>query len=99
MDKTIEVVIVAMVVLIAATIVLFLVQDQTSSFDGFLNNQQDNAQCGLSKTQYRQACDCSASGGSAVGGETDKAASIKADASDAGCGWATGQGLACPDVC
>lgn len=99
MDKTIEVVIVAMVVLITATILLYLVQDSSESFGGFLDSQQNEAQCGLSKTQYRQACDCTASDGSGLGGETDKAASIKQEASNAECSWATDQGLACPDVC
>jgi len=45
MDKTIEIVIVAMAILITATIVLFLVQDKTESFGGFLDNQKSGAQC------------------------------------------------------
>ncbi len=53
MDKTIEVVVVAMVILIAATILLFLVQDQTSSFDGFLSDKQSGAECELLKAQNR----------------------------------------------
>lgn len=53
MDKTIELVVVAMVILVAATILLFLVQDRTDSFGGFLDNQQSSAQCDLLKAQER----------------------------------------------
>jgi type II secretory pathway pseudopilin PulG len=55
MDKTIEIVVVAMVVLVAATVVLFLFQDQTDSFGSFLDSQQNGAQCQLLKTQDK--CD------------------------------------------
>jgi len=54
-DKTIEIVVVAMVALIVATIMLFLVQDRTENFSGFLDNQQSNAQCELWKTQYKNS--------------------------------------------
>ena len=53
MDKTIEIVVVAMVVLVAATVVLFLFQDQTDGFGNFLDNQQSGAQCQLLKAQEK----------------------------------------------
>lgn len=53
MDKTIEIVVVAMVALIVATILLFLVQDRTENFSGFLNNQQTSAECDLWQSQYQ----------------------------------------------
>lgn len=61
MDKTIEVVVVAMVVLVAATVVLFLFQDQTDSFGDFLGNQQSGAQCELWSTQLKNS-DCNDEG-------------------------------------
>lgn len=51
MDKTIEIVVVAMVTLLVASILLFIVQDRTTSYSDFLGNQQEGAQCELWKTQ------------------------------------------------
>lgn len=78
MDKTIEIVVVAMVVLVAATVVLFLFQDQTDSFGSFLDSQQSGAQCQLLKTQGKcqkfndQSCTgtCSESSESTDGSST-----------------------------
>lgn len=53
MDKTIEIVVVAMVILVAATILLFLFQDRTDSFGNFLDSQQSGAQCELLKAQEK----------------------------------------------
>ncbi|MFB6209806.1 MAG: hypothetical protein ABEJ56_06765 [Candidatus Nanohaloarchaea archaeon] len=43
MDKTIEIVVVAMIALVTALIVLFLVQGQTDSFGNFLDETKSNA--------------------------------------------------------
>ena len=51
MDKTIEIVVVALVALMVATILLFLVQDRSSNFGEFLGNQQDGAQGDLWEAQ------------------------------------------------
>ncbi|MBY6293959.1 hypothetical protein GLU60_01065 [Nanohaloarchaea archaeon H01] len=47
MDKTIQLVVVAMVAISAALIILFLMQGQTDSFSGFLDSEQSNAKCEL----------------------------------------------------
>jgi len=42
-------------VALVVTIMLFLVQDRTDNFSGFLDNQQSGAQCELWKTQYKNS--------------------------------------------
>jgi len=82
-DKTIEIVVVAMVALMVATIVLFLVQDRTDSFGDFLGDQQDSAQCSLLKTRYDRA----------AGNENpDEYTEINSEAQKQGCDWATSSG-------
>lgn len=51
MDKTIEILVVAMIALLVASILLFLVQDRTTSYSDFLGSQQDGAQCELWKSK------------------------------------------------
>ena len=76
MDKTIEIVVVAMVVLVAATVVLFLFQDQTDGFGNFLDNQQSGAQCQLLKAQEKcgefndMSCSGSCSGDGTSGSDS-----------------------------
>jgi hypothetical protein len=45
MDKTIEIVVVAMVAIIVASILMFLVQGRATSFDSVLGDQEEGAQC------------------------------------------------------
>lgn len=96
MDKTIEVILVATVVLVTALAVLFIFQGRAFGFDSFLDNQSQGAECGLLKTQYQQACSCSESPP-----ETDKASEIKSDARSKSCDWSTlPQNYACgADYC
>lgn len=56
MDKTIEIVVVAMVVLVTGLIVLYLVQGQTEGFGDFLGEQKTGAECDLAKTNYQNTC-------------------------------------------
>lgn len=55
MDKTVEIAIVAMVILVTATIVLFLLSNQAQGFDGWANSQQDNAQCSYYEERLARA--------------------------------------------
>lgn len=56
MDKTIEIVLVAVVAMIAALVVIFLLQGRADSFGGFLDDQQEGSQCEIWKAQYRNQC-------------------------------------------
>lgn len=66
MDKTMEVVIVLMVLMIGAVIMIALMTDQTGGFGDFANSTTDDAQCNLWTAQYeRRVCSGSVqSGGS-----------------------------------
>lgn len=58
MDKTIEVILVATVVLVTGLAVLVIFQGQAFGFDDFLGNQSNDAQCTLIESQARQKADC-----------------------------------------
>ena len=58
MDKTIEIIVVAAITMIAAAVIAFLLQSETSGFSGFLGNQSDQASCGLKKTRYKHSLTC-----------------------------------------
>lgn len=48
---------VAMILFMVAAVLLFLVQDRTDSFSGFLDGQKNDAECSLARTQYEtQRC-------------------------------------------
>jgi len=96
-----RVVIVAALLMVALGVGVLLVTGKTGELGEIANDQNYQSQCQLFKTQYGQACNCQASGGSGVGGQTDEAKDIKDKATEADCEWAksTGDDLACPDVC
>jgi hypothetical protein len=56
MDKTMEVVVVAMIALASGVILLFMTQGQSDSFEGFLEGQNQQANCNVIKSQARLAC-------------------------------------------
>ncbi|MBC5792999.1 MAG: hypothetical protein H8Z69_03055 [Nanohaloarchaea archaeon] len=49
MDKTIELVLVAMVTLITALVIVYMVQGEASGFGDFLDGQESTAECDLAK--------------------------------------------------
>ena len=78
MDKTIEIVIVATVVIMTALAVMFMVSGQAGDFGDWTNNGEDQASCSLQKTQFENACSQ---------GDDQKAIEIRSDASSNDCGW------------
>ncbi|AOV95399.1 hypothetical protein AQV86_05795 [Nanohaloarchaea archaeon SG9] len=58
MDKTLEIIIAATVILLTAGLIMFMVSGQSGDFQSWLNNTQGDAECSLKKTQYENACDC-----------------------------------------
>lgn len=58
MDKTLEIIMAATVLLLSAGVVMFMVSDQTGGFGNFLDNQTGGAECDLAETKYRNSgCD------------------------------------------
>lgn len=51
MDKTIEVLLVAMIAVIAAVIIVAMMTGQTDEFSGFLDTERQGAECSLAQTQ------------------------------------------------
>lgn len=58
MEKTIEILLVATVVLMTAVIVIFMLQGRVGGFNDFLQNQSDDAKCSIGETRYSNAVDC-----------------------------------------
>jgi hypothetical protein len=79
MDKTLEIVLVAVVLVVAAVIVVGLLQGQAGGFGSFADNQTDTASCGVAQSQF-----CGAYSGS--GAPSGRADDICSD--NSGCAWA-----------
>ena len=65
MDKTLEIVIAATVLLMTAVSVMFMVSDRAGGFNEWANDTSEGAQCDLLKAEYENSCTCepSPSGG------------------------------------
>jgi hypothetical protein len=81
MDKTLEVILVATVLVVAAVILVGLLQGQAGSFGGFAENQTNTASCGVAKSQFCSSLDSS-------GDPTSRSEDIY-DNKDGQCPWAT----------
>ena len=55
MDKTIEVVLVAVVVIATAAIMLFIFTGESSNFSDFLTDSREGAQCDLAQQRCNEA--------------------------------------------
>jgi hypothetical protein len=60
LDKTLEIVMVAVALIVAAVIVVGLLQGQVNMFGGFSDNQTESSGCGIAKVQFCNAADTSA---------------------------------------
>ena len=92
MDKTLEIVMVAVALVVAAVIVISLLQGRANALGGFADNQTNSAGCGISNQQFCNSLD---------GGETtERSLNIAADTS---CDWAssapTNTGTSATDLC
>ncbi|MFB6213290.1 MAG: hypothetical protein ABEJ07_01885 [Candidatus Nanohaloarchaea archaeon] len=76
MELSVQLILVATVAIITGTIVVFMVQGQSSDIGDFLGSQTDSAQCNLLKSQARSA---------AERGDVAQCQSKKAKASSNGC--------------
>ena len=64
MDKTLEIVMVAVALVVAVVIVVGLLQGQSDSFGNFASNQTGSSSCGIKQSQLETAADCPSGGGS-----------------------------------
>jgi len=78
LDKTLEIIIAASVILLTAGVVMFMVGGQSGDFQNWLNDTQGDAECSLMKTEFENACSNS----------PDTAPDIRAEAQSKSCEWA-----------
>lgn len=76
MDKTLEVILVAVVLVVSAVIVVGLLQGRASGLGGFADNKTSSASCGLATSNFRTAVDCSSCGSSSCSSVNSRASDI-----------------------
>lgn len=96
MDKTVEIIVVAMVALAAAMILIFMVRGQSSGFLDFANSQASNAECSVIDSSGQdvppECVDSGGDGGSVNSGPDCGTIGSQASCSRTGvCTWAGGQ--------
>ena len=84
MDKTLEIIMVAMTLIVAAVVVTSMLQSESQEFGDFSENRRDDSSCGIAEVRYRNSLNCDA------GSETDAAEGIRSQANTDGCSWASG---------
>lgn len=73
MDKTVQIVVVVMVLLLTAGIVMSLFSLRVGPFGDEVDNIVGNSSCDIAQQRYENACDCSED----TADETDRAAEIE----------------------
>lgn len=83
MDKALEVIMVAMILVVASVVILALLQNQTGSFGSFVGGQTNSSGCGLLELKYERNIQCNPDS------ETPAASAAETEASSKGCQWAS----------
>ena len=83
MDKTLEIIMVAMTLIVAAVVVTSMLQSESQEFGDFSQDRRDDSSCGIAEVRYRNSLNCDLSS------ETDAAEEIRDEADNDGCDWAT----------
>ena len=92
MDKTLEIVLVATTLVVAAVVVISMLQGQSDSFGEYSENQRDSSECGVGFEQWKDAIKCTGAGS---GDNTPLSNSIEGRYSS--CGWANDGSSTDPD--
>lgn len=85
MDKTLEVVLVATVLVVASVIVISMLQSQSNSFNQFAGEQEASASCGIAQSKAERQC-------------PDQTSVNRIINDNSGCGWVTGS-TTCSSLC
>jgi hypothetical protein len=59
MDKALEVIMVAMILVVAAVVILAMLQGRTGEFSGFTQSQVNSSDCSLGSLEFGRAISCS----------------------------------------
>jgi hypothetical protein len=97
MDKTLEVILVAVVLVVAAVIVVGLLQGRAAGLGGFADNKTTSASCGLASSNFRSAVDCSGCSGTSCTVDSDRASDIYNE--NSGCFDGSSKGAVKAGVC
>lgn len=79
MDKTLEIIMVAMTLIVAAVVVTSMLQSESQEFGDFSSDRRDDSSCGIAEVRYRNALQCPDEAG---------AEGIRDQAYNDGCDWA-----------
>jgi hypothetical protein len=93
-DKTLEIVMVAVALIIAAVIVVGLLQGQVEMFGGFSSNQTESSGCGISKVQF-----CNSVNSSSTSSVTSGTRPYEIATRNNQCGWSSGVTTTPNNVC
>lgn len=62
MDKALEVIMVAVILVVASVVVIAMLQGQTENFGNYTNEQTQGSSCGLAQQRLATSVDCSVHG-------------------------------------
>lgn len=80
MDKALEVIMVAVILVVASVVIISMLQSQTGNFGNYTNQQTEGSSCGLAELKYERALDCDSVS------ETTAASNI--ESANSQCAWA-----------
>jgi hypothetical protein len=58
MDKALEIIMVAVILIIASVVIITLLQGQSGDYGEFANNRTDAGDCGLAELRFQRAISC-----------------------------------------
>lgn len=83
MDKTLEIIMVAMTLIVAAVVVTSMLQSESREFGDFSEDRRNDSSCGIAEVRYRNSLNCDASPPE----ESTASANIESAADSDGCDW------------
>ena len=91
MDKALEVIMVAVILVVASVVIIAMLQGQTANFGNYTDQQTEGSNCGLAAQRLATSLDCSTASSSNVAG-------IPAYENNKQC-WSSNKGDALADAC
>jgi len=84
MDKTLEIIMVAMTLIVAAVVVTSMLQSESEEFGDFSGDRRDDSACVIAEVRYRNSLNCDAPSGPE---ESQASENIESAADSDGCDW------------
>ena len=96
MDKTLEIIMVAMTLIVAAVVVISMLQGETREYGDFSDQRTNDSQCGFTELKFQRLIDC---GPSSTGSISPTSASDYRSDYSGQCDWASSTSNAYNAVC